>query len=155
MGTKPNLDTSTSKGASLAGISAAVAQQALDYRYSLDPWNPDHPDYRSSSWMNQKGGVLTRNKMLFLPGMPGGEGAFLGGPGEGVVSLPGMNTLEQINNGTFARELARDISMSGSGPEKEIIVHAHFYIDGNEIGYAVAKQARSNPQLIEAIRGVV
>ena len=155
MGTKPNLDTSTIKGASLAGISAGVAQQALDYRYTLNPWDPYHPDYGDSNWMNQKGGVLTRNKMLFLPGMPGGEGAFLGGPGEGVVSLPGMNTLEQINNGTFARELAKDISMSGSGPEKETNIHVHLYIDGNEIGYTVAKQARTNNQLIGAIRGAI
>jgi len=45
-------------------------------------------------------------------------------------------------------------SLSGFA-EMETDVHLHLYIDGDEIGYTVAKQTKTNPELIAALQGIL
>ena len=126
-----------------------VQEQAVEYQNSIsNPWvNPD------SSYMHQAGGVLTRNKMLFLPSMPGGEGAFLGAPGEGVVSNRGMKTLDEINSGTFGDRIINAINSASGGSDRPIQVLVQ--VDGDTLIDVIAKRGPKDAGFRQAIGGIV
>ena len=148
----PSLDTSKLSGLSLPAIQQEVAKQELEYLYSLPEWDPNHPDYQNSDWMHQKGGILKKDKMLFLPGMPGGEGAFLGTPGEGVVSNRGMKTLDEINSGTFGDRIINAINSASGGSDRPI--YLSIQIDGNEIVNVVSKHGPRDAGYRESIQRI-
>jgi len=152
---------------SASGPSADVIPN-MPGKQVISPW------FDSSSWIGvedmswagegaQSGGVI--KSVLKGLGIPRGEDGLIGVQiGEGVVSRRGMKTLDQINTGEFANsiresikeafsefvgEFGSEFSSQGGGD-----LHLHVKIDGKEIGYAVAKQYRSNFELIEATKRV-
>lgn len=84
---------------------------------------------------------------------------------EGVVSRKGMDTLDKINEGSFAgadpaaigKAIARELLAglaSSAGQDGTNEIHIHLNVDGHELGYVIAEQNRNNPDVIASIREV-
>jgi len=103
------------------------------------------------------GGPLLASEMYWPSGGgPSGEGLFLGKPGEGVVNDgAGMQTLAEINSGTFTDKIISAINSAGGGSDRPINLYQTIVIDGHEIVNVVAKYGPGDSGFRDAVGGIV
>ena len=78
--------------------------------------------------------------------------------GMGVMGEAGPEAIMPLSRGVDGKlgvRMNNVIPFRGAKKEeKETVIHNHLYIDGKEVGNVVAKQTRTNRELISAIRGL-
>lgn len=93
-------------------------------------------------------------------GVSAGDGSMgIGGEGApfrygGVARGPESGYTARLHGTEVIVSQKRDIPVKVQESNNQSTFHFHIEIDGREIGYAVADQARSNVRLIKAIRGL-
>jgi hypothetical protein len=77
--------------------------------------------------------------------------------GMGLMGESGPEAIMPLSRGRDGKlgvRMDNVISFKDKKEERESVIHNHIYIDGKEIGNVVAKQTRTNRELISAIRGL-